>query len=133
MTIIWIMISMRQETVHSFTEKEEEFANLLIGIGMKKNIAKVLVFLASITEATSREIERGLDMRQPEVSKAMKYLMDEGWIRHREITPEKKGRPVRIYELAKPMTVIIDSIEKEKKNNANNLFNIFRKLREDLP
>jgi predicted transcriptional regulator len=127
------MISMRQETVHSFTEKEEEFANLLIAIGMKKNSAKVLVFLASMSEATSREIERGLDMRQPEVSVAMKYLMDQDWIRHRESTHEKKGRTVRIYELAKPMTVIINSIEKEKKNNANNQLNIFRKLREDLP
>jgi len=127
------MISMRQETVHSFTEKEEAFTNLLIAIGMKKNSAKVLVFLASMSEATSREIERGLDMRQPEVSVAMKYLMDQDWIRHRKSTPEKKGRAVRIYELAKPMTVIINSIEKEKKNNANNQLNIFRKLREDLP
>jgi predicted transcriptional regulator len=127
------MISMRQETVHSFTEKEEEFANLLIAIGMKKNSAKVLVFLASMSEATSREIERGLDMRQPEVSVAMKYLMDQDWIRHRESTHEKKGRAVRIYKLAKSMTVIINSIEKEKKNNANNQLNIFRKLREDLP
>jgi predicted transcriptional regulator len=124
---------MRQKTVHTFTEKEEEFANLLMGVGIKKNSAKVLVFLAGITEATSREIERGLDIRQPEVSVALKDLMALDWIRHRQNTPEKKGRPVRIYELAKPLTVIIDSIEKEKKNNASNQFNLFRKLRAGLP
>jgi predicted transcriptional regulator len=123
---------MRQETVHYFTEKEEEFANLLIEIGMKKNTAKVLVFLASITEATSRAIERGLDMRQPELVIALKYLMDQGWVRRRESTSEKKGRPMKIYELAKPITVIIDSIEKEKKNKANNQFDICRKLQEYL-
>ena len=67
---------MRQENVIYFTEKEEEFANLLIKIGIQKNIAKVLVFLAKTPEATSRAIERGTDMRQPEISMAMKYLMD---------------------------------------------------------
>ncbi|MFA5269147.1 MAG: hypothetical protein WC379_14360 [Methanoregula sp.] len=71
---------MRQETLIYFTDKEEEFANLLIKIGTKKNIAKVMVFLAKTPEATSRAIERGTDMRQPEISMAMKYLMDQEWI-----------------------------------------------------
>ena len=96
---------MRQETAHYFTEKEEEFANLFIEIGMKTNTAKILVFLASITEATSRAIERGLDMRQPEVVIAMKSMLDRGWVRSRESTSGKGGRPMKIYELAKPIIV----------------------------
>ena len=36
---------MRTENVMYFTEKEEEFANLLIEIGTKRNVAKVLVSL----------------------------------------------------------------------------------------
>jgi predicted transcriptional regulator len=118
--------------VFFFTEKEEEFANLLIEIGMKKNIAKVLVFLASTPEATSRAIERGIDLRQPEVSIAMKYLMDQGWIRSRVNPSERKGRPMKIYELAKLTTVIMDNIEKEKKKKANDQFALFRKLRDYL-
>ena len=39
---------MRIEKVMYFTEKEEEFTNLLVEIGTNKNVAKVLVFLASI-------------------------------------------------------------------------------------
>jgi predicted transcriptional regulator len=123
---------MRTENVMYFTEKEEEFANLLIEIGTKKNVAKVLVFLSSTPEATSRAIERGTDMRQPEVSMAMKYLMDQGWIRSRESPSEKKGRPMKVYELAKPITVIMDCIEKEKKNKANNQLALVRKLRDYL-
>src|SRR5208283_931043 len=107
---------MRTENVVYFTEKEEEFANLLIEIGTKKNVAKVLVFLANIPEATSREIERGIDLRQPEVSIAMHYLMDQGWITSRESKAESKGRPVKIYELAKPIMDIMNSIEKETEN-----------------
>ena len=75
-----LVLRMRQETLIYFTDKEEEFANLLIKIGTKKNIAKVMVFLAKTPEATSRAIERGTDMRQPEISMAMKYLMDQEWI-----------------------------------------------------
>src|SRR5208283_6148180 len=106
---------MRQESVQYFTDKEEEFANLLTMIGMKKNVAQVLVFLAATQEASSREIERGTDLRQPEISLAMKYLLNQGWVKRRDNTSKNKGRPTKVYELAKTITVIMDSIEKERK------------------
>lgn len=121
---------MRQENVHYFTDKEEEFANLLIEIGMNKNVAKVLVFLANIPEATSRAIERGTDIRQPEISLAVKYLADQGWIRIRENLGKNKGRPMKVYELAKPITEILNCIEEEKKVKMNNQLYLVRKLRE---
>jgi len=124
---------MRTENVMYFTEKEEEFVNLLIEIGTKRNVAKVLVFLANVPEATSREIERGTDIRQPEVSIAMSYLMEEGWIKSRENKAEGQGRPFKIYELAKPITGILDSIEMKKKEEANNQLTHIRKLRDYIP
>jgi predicted transcriptional regulator len=127
-----VVLRLRQENVIYFTQKEEDFANLLIKIGTKKNIAKVLVFLAKTPEATSRAIERGTDMRQPEISMAMKYLMDQGWVRSRESSGESKGRPIKIYELAKPFNEIMDCIENEKKNEANNNLALVQKLRQHL-
>ncbi|MGA2919270.1 ArsR family transcriptional regulator [Methanoregula sp.] len=121
---------MKQENIQYFTEKEEEFTNLLIDIGTKKNIAKVLVFLAGTPEATSRAIDRGTDLRQPEVSLAMKYLMDLGWIKCRENRSEKKGRPTKVYELAKPIHEIMSSIENEKKKETNNQLALLGKLRD---
>ena len=91
---------------------------------------KVLVSLANIPEATSRAIERGTDLRQPEVSIAMHFLMEQGWIISRESKAESKGRPVKIYELAKPIAEIMDSIEKEKKKEATNQLAMIQKLRE---
>jgi len=99
---------MREETVQYFTEREDEFANLLIQIGTRKNVAKALVFLASTQEATTGEIEHGADMRQPEVSLAMKCLTQLGFV--------NKGRPVKIYTLAKPLTEILEFIEKGKQD-----------------
>ena len=121
---------MRQQTVQYFTEKEEEFSNLLIEIGTKRNVAKVLVFLANIPEATSRDIERGTDLRQPEVSLAMRYLFDQDWITSRESKAESKGRPVKIYELSRSINEIMNSIEKEKKQEAKNQLAMVQKLRD---
>lgn len=123
---------MRIETIQYFTEKEEEIVNLLIDIGMKKNIAKLLVFFVNVPQASSRAIERGTDMRQPEVSIAMKYLLDRGWIRVWGEPNEGKGRPVKIYELAVPIKEIMNSIEEEKKSEARDQLALIRKLREHI-
>ena len=66
---------MKEQTIQLFTDKEEEFVNLLIEIGTKKTDAQMLVFLANTPTATSRDLERGTDLRQPEVSIAIKYLV----------------------------------------------------------
>ena len=120
---------MRTENVMYFTEKEEEFANLLIEIGTKRNVAKVLVFLANTPEATSRAIERGTDLRQPEVSIAMNYMFEHGWLKNRESKAMSKGRPVKIYTLAVPVPEIMTSIEKQKKTEANNQLALVKKMR----
>jgi len=62
----------------------------------------------------------------------MKYLMDQGWIRSRESSGESEGRPIKIYDLAKPFNVIMDCIENEKKNEANNKLALVQKLRQHL-
>jgi predicted transcriptional regulator len=118
--------------VFFFTETEEEFVNLLIEIGTSKNVAKMLVFLANTPEATSRDLERGTDTRQPEVSVAIKYLTDLGWIKSREGSSKKKGRPMRYYSLAVPVKEIIAVIEKTKKNEANNQLALVEKMRDYL-
>jgi len=123
----------RTEKVMYFTEKEEELVKLLIEIGTTKNVAKILVFLVNIPEATSHAIERGTDLRQPEVSIAMHYLMEQGWISSRESKAESKGRPVKIYELAKPIADILDTIEKENEAKANNQLELIKKLRDFIP
>ncbi|WP_421908826.1 helix-turn-helix domain-containing protein [Methanolacinia petrolearia] len=120
---------MKLEKVLTFTEKEEELADLLSEVGLKKNVAKVLVYLANTEEATSREIERGTDLRQPEVSIAMRTLSEKEWISNRESKAESKGRPVKIYNLSKSMPEIIDTLEKDKKEEIENQLEIIKKIR----
>jgi predicted transcriptional regulator len=121
---------MRQETVHYFTREEEKFVDLLIDIGMKKNVAILLVFLTNTPVATSREIERGTDLRQPEVSMAMRYLMAQGWVKDSKSPSENKGRPQKKYSLAVPIKDIFASIERIKKYEADNQLELVRKMRD---
>ena len=119
---------MLTKTIQLFTEKEEEFVNLLIEIGMRRTVAKVLVFLANVDEATSRDIERGTDLRQPEVSIAMNYMFERDWLKNRESKAMSKGRPVKIYSLSKPVEKIFDSIEREKNQEVKNQLALIKKM-----
>ena len=106
---------MYEQKINFFTEKEEEFVNLFRKIGTKRNVAIVLVFLANVPDASSHDIERGTDLRQPEVSYAIKYLTPLKWIRYRDISSDRKGRPVRQYSLEVPFNEIITLSKKKRK------------------
>lgn len=116
--------------VQFFTEKETEFVDLLIGTGVPRTVAKVLVFLANTPEATSRDIERGADLRQPEVSIAMQHLKELGWITSRLVRTESIGRPQNIISLSRPITEIIDCIQSEKKGEIQKKMALAQKIRD---
>ena len=120
---------MGQENDTYVAEKEKELVNLLFGIGIKRNVAKVLVFLAKTPTVTSRAIDRGTDLRHLEVATVMQYLKKQGWIKSQKSKARSKGRPVKIYELAKPIPEIVNGIEKEKIKEANDQLQLIQKLR----
>lgn len=116
----------------TFTDREEKITNLFIGLGLKRNVARVLVYLSSTDEAASRMIERGTDLRQPEVSMAMGQLKSVDWITSRAKKTDGKGRPVKIYRLTKPIAEIMGSIEAEKKKEAKYQLDLIQELRETI-
>jgi predicted transcriptional regulator len=112
-----------------FTEREEEFTNLLITIGLPRIVANVLVFLANTPEASSRDIERGADLRQPEVSLAMQYLQAQGWIASRLDKTEAIGRPQNLFRLSRPIAEILDHIQREKESEIRRKMALAQKIR----
>jgi predicted transcriptional regulator len=120
---------MEVKIVTYFTEKEEEVANLLMNLGLKKRVAKVMIYLSSKPESTTHDIERGTDLRQPEVSLATVYLIDKKWMVCKEVRGKKKGRPTKTFRLAKPLPEIFNSIEEQKKNETCAKLQMMKKLR----
>jgi predicted transcriptional regulator len=59
---------MREGAVKVLDDRNIEFVHLLHSLGVQRNVAKVITYLAVAGESTSRDIERGSGLRQPEVS-----------------------------------------------------------------
>ncbi len=123
---------MQNSNFISFTEKEEKMTEIFLGLGLKRNVARVLVYLSSTDEATSRRIERGTDLRQPEVSIAIRELRELRWVESRESKADSKGRPVKIYRLSHPIQWIMDTIEGQKKQQAKDQLDLIEELRQTI-
>lgn len=111
------------DTINASDQKvgRDEFASILIQIGLKRNVAKVLTYLAAVTEATSREIEIGSDLRQPEVSIAMREIRRLDWVMERDEKNPGKGRPYRIYRLNKSLSEIVETLEEQKSKESERI------------
>jgi predicted transcriptional regulator len=87
----------------------------------------VITYLSNVDEATSREIEMGTRMRQPEVSIGMRALRENNWIEERDVRTEGKGRPMKVYKLSVPIGEIIKHYEDVKNSEtAQNMRSIQR-------
>jgi len=109
--------------------ERDEFASILMKIGLKRNVAKVLTYLAGVPEATSREIEIGSDLRQPEVSIAMREIRRLEWVRERDERNPGKGRPYRIYKLNRSLPDIVQYLESENAKEAERVMKQIERLK----
>ena len=121
---------MRESTVKILDDKDMEFVETLRSLGVPRNVATLITFLANVDEASSREIEMGSDLRQPEVSIAMRTLRDNNWIEEKEIKREGKGRPMKVYRLTISLGEIIKHFEDEKKKESVKTMESIEKLKE---
>lgn len=124
------MTRLRNLPLPAHNVESEEFASILMKIGMKRNVAKVLTYLVCANEATSKEIEMGSNLRQPEVSIAMRELKNLDWISERDEKKPGKGRPYRIYKLRKGLYDIIDYLEQIKRDETEAAMTKIQRLKE---
>jgi predicted transcriptional regulator len=109
--------------------EQDEFASIMMKVGLKRNVAKVLTYLAGVAEATSREIEIGSDLRQPEVSIAMREIRKLDWIVERDEKNPGKGRPYRIYKLNRSLPEIVEYLESENAKESERILKQIEKLK----
>ena len=90
----------------------------------------MITYLANTDEVTSREIEMGTNLRQPEVSIAMRTLRNINWIEERDVRTEGKGRPMKVYKLSVPIGEIIKHYEDVKNSEAAQNMKSIQKLKD---
>ena len=111
-------------------EKDIEFVDLLVKQGLKQNTAKALTLLKGVPAATAKELEIGTDMRQPEVSVAIRELNQHGWIHEAEQKRQGKGRPYKIYTLKVDVAAIVEELEELKRLESKETLESIMRLKE---
>lgn len=112
---------MKQKDVFTLDKKDDHTVQLFSKLGMPKNLAKILICMSHYDECKCADVEQGADLRQPEVSIAMKELRRRGWITKRDLKKEGKGRPTHIYKTNSNLQDILKTVEQEKLNEAENM------------
>jgi predicted transcriptional regulator len=95
-----------------------------------RNVAKLITYLANTDEVTSREIEMGTDLRQPEVSIGMRTLRENNWIEERDVKVDGKGRPFKVYKLRVSIGEIIKHYEEEKNSETAKTMQAIQRLKD---
>ena len=122
---------MREGVAKVLDDDDHVFVDLLHSLGIQRNVAKVITYLAVAGEATSRDLERGSGLRQPEVSIAMRTLLRENWVDERDVkSSEGKGRPHKVYTLITPVDEIINLIEEERRKKSAKAMESVQKLKD---
>ncbi|MDY0266421.1 MAG: transcriptional regulator protein [Methanimicrococcus sp.] len=92
-------------------EKDLMFVSDLRNLGISRNVALTIVYLCQVEEASSRNIEIGTGLRQPEISIAIRFMAENQWVESKMLKDNKKGRPLRVYSISVPMDRIYQYYE----------------------
>jgi predicted transcriptional regulator len=105
---------MKQKNVYMLDKEDDDAVQLFVNLGMPKSLAKTLIYISQVDECKYADIEQGANLRQPEVSIAMKELRKREWVKKRDLNKKGKGRPVHIYKTTTHLSQILKAFEQEK-------------------
>ena len=116
------------------TEKSK-LSKLLITAGFTPRVAKALAWVIhhGTGTITSRELEQGADLRQPEVVFALRVLSDQGWL---TVTETKKreglGRPFSQYSVIRDKAQSFAEIEKMMNAKTSSIRETLEQIRTEI-
>ena len=121
---------MKQTSIKVLDDKDRDFIDAMRNLKVPRNVATLITYLANVTETSSREIEVGTNLQQPEVSIAMRTLRQNNWVDDRNINADGKGRPTIVYKLRVPLESIINHYEEESKQESAQAMMSIQRLKE---
>ena len=119
---------MKEKNSYTLNKDDAKIINLFSELGMPKNLAKTLIYISRVEECRSDDIETGTNLRQPEVSIAVRELSRRGWTDTREQKKKGKGRPIHLYKLSTDLNDIVKTFEKEKMSQIQDIKNNLTEL-----
>lgn len=120
---------MKSIGITRINEKDEEIADGLQTLGMRRMSALSLTGIRRLGVAKTRDIEKIVGLRQPEVSIGVKDLIDRGWVSESHEKVFGKGRPCNVYKLKVEFRAILAELERAKQEEAKKVAMRFNTLR----
>jgi predicted transcriptional regulator len=111
-------------------DRDRKFVEALQGLNLSKSAAALITYLANVKEATSREIEIGTGLRQPEVSVGVRTLHENKWVTEYVVRSERKGRPMKVYSLRTSLDEILNHFEEERSHESTLAMEAIQRLKE---
>ncbi|RLF58301.1 MAG: hypothetical protein DRN27_05760 [Thermoplasmata archaeon] len=102
---------MEYTQIAQMDEKDNEIVNILIRIGMARNTAKVFVAIKELNNPDTKQIMQFTGIMQPQISVAVRQLIDMGCVESKTEQTENRGRPISYFSLKKSIDEIIDDME----------------------
>ena len=121
---------LKEETQLVMNSKEETLECILLKHGFSRSKARCMIFMLEVGAGTSKEMEHVMNLRQPEVSTSMKELCKQKMVKIiiRKIG-SRKGRPEKIYALAKDKELLLADIEREMNRNIEKTMRTLKELK----
>jgi predicted transcriptional regulator len=123
-------VIIKEDAVKVLDEKDMEFIDALRSLKVPRNVAALIIYLANVNEATSKDIEVATNLRQPEVSIGMRVLRQNNWVEQRNVKTDGKGRPRILYRLNVPIEKIIQHYEEERNRESAIVMGSIQRLKE---
>jgi predicted transcriptional regulator len=121
---------MKESAFRSLDEADLQLAEILMELGMSRKVARLIVYLANVDEASSRDIEIGTNLRQPDVSIGMRTLRYNNWVKEEDIKSPNKGRPKKLYSLNTSLDQLVNYLQEEKLAETSRTMESIKRLKE---
>jgi len=102
---------MEYTQIAQMDEKDNEIVNILTRTGMARNTAKVFVAIKELNNPNTKQIMQFTGIMQPQISVAVRQLIDMGYVESKTEQTENRGRPISYFSLRKTIDEIIFDIE----------------------
>jgi len=123
---------MKEQEVHMLDNEDQMAVDLLVRLGMSTHVAKTLLYVSQVDECQFIDIEKGANLRQPQVSLAMQELRRKGWVTKKDVRNKGKGRPIHIYTSNVEICDVLDDFECKKKEEFETIQGDITSLKEVL-
>ena len=88
-------------------------ADAMIKLGVPSNIVRVLLCIHVHGATTSKDLQTRCNLRQPEISTAIKTLSQHSLVEVKHTGAAGRGRPSHVYDLRKPIEACIQHFTEE--------------------